>query len=154
MRCKFIWTGLCYFSEKKYSQIDKEALAIVWAVKENNLYLHGKKFTLITDHKPLVTIFSPEKGISATTAAGLQRYTLFLAGYSYDMKYKNTNSHGNCDRLSRLPMKSSNNSDRIGAVEVFNILHFETLPVTVKEISKATDYDPVLSRVKDSVVRS
>ena len=93
-------------AEKKYSQIDKEALAIVWAVKKNNLYLYGKKFTLITDHKPLVTIFSPEKGISATTAARLQRYALFLAGYSYDIKYKNTNSHGNCD--SFITSSSSN----------------------------------------------
>ena len=29
-------------AEKKYSQVDKEALAIVWAVKKNNLYLYGK----------------------------------------------------------------------------------------------------------------
>lgn len=82
-------------AERKYSQIDKEALAIVWAIKKNNLYLCGKKFTLITDHKPLMTIFSPAKGISTTTAARLQRYALFLAGYSYDIRYKNSDTQKN-----------------------------------------------------------
>ncbi|GFX90469.1 transposon Tf2-11 polyprotein [Trichonephila clavipes] len=41
-------------SEKKYSQIDKEALSIVWAVRKFYLYLKGRRFTLITDHKPLI----------------------------------------------------------------------------------------------------
>ena len=140
-------------AEKKYSQIDKEALAIVWAVKKNNLYLYGKKFTLITDHKPLTTIFSPEKGISTTTAARLQRYALFLAGYSYDIKYKNTKSHGNCDSLSRLPLKIADDSYRADATELFYMSHFEKLPVTVEEIRRATDHDRVLSRVKDSIRR-
>ena len=88
---------------------------IVWAVKKNNFYLNGKKFTLITDHKPLTTIFSPEKGISTTTAAWLQRYALFLAGYLYDIKYKNTKSHGNCDSLSCLPLKIADDSYRADA---------------------------------------
>ena len=65
-------------AERKYSQIDKEALAIVWGVKKFNLFLYGKKFTLITDHKPLMTIFSPQKGISTTTAARLQRLCFVL----------------------------------------------------------------------------
>lgn len=140
-------------AERKYSQIDKEALSIVWAVKKNNLYLYGKEFTLITDHKPLMTIFSPKKGISSTTAARLQRYALFLAGYTYDIKYKNTKSHGNCDSLSRLPQKTSVDSYRIDATEIFYMSHFESLPVTVDEIRRATDHDPVLSRVKDSIRR-
>lgn len=77
-------------AEKRYSQIDKEALAIVWGVKKFHLYLYGRHFTLITDHRPLLSIFSPSKGTNATTAARLQRYALFLAGHDYDIRYKNT----------------------------------------------------------------
>ena len=37
-------------AEQKYSQLDKEALSIVWAVKKFFNYLCMKHFTIITDH--------------------------------------------------------------------------------------------------------
>lgn len=37
--------------ERKYSQTEKEALALVWSVEHFNIFLFGKEFDLITDHK-------------------------------------------------------------------------------------------------------
>ncbi|XP_021339765.1 uncharacterized protein K02A2.6-like, partial [Mizuhopecten yessoensis] len=84
-------------AERNYSQIDKEALGLVWGVKHFHDYLFGRRFTLLTDHKPLVAIFNPEKSIPTTTASRMQRYALFLSGLTYDIEYKHTKAHGNAD---------------------------------------------------------
>ena len=39
--------------ERRYSQTEREALAIVWASERFHIYLYGIKFHLVTDHKPL-----------------------------------------------------------------------------------------------------
>ena len=75
-------------AERNYAQIDKEALATVWGVKKFHNYLFGRNFTLLTDHEPLTSIFHPSKSFSAVTAARLQRYALFLAGFDYTLSTK------------------------------------------------------------------
>ena len=61
-------------AEKSYTQMQKEALAIVYGIQKFRQYLLGRKFNLITDHKPLLTIFHPAKGIPETAASRLQRW--------------------------------------------------------------------------------
>ena len=50
-------------SQRNYSQIQKEALAIIFALKKIYLFLFGKKFILVTDDKPLIAMYGPHKGI-------------------------------------------------------------------------------------------
>ena len=132
-------------AEKNYAQIDKEALALVFAVQRFHTYLYGRKFVLVTDHKPLVTLLGPKRGIPPLAAARLQRWAIILAAYSYEIEYKATQQHANADSLSRLPLKITN--DPLDEVNIFNIAQVEALPTTAAQVATATKKDPLLSQV-------
>ena len=51
-------------AEKKYFQVEKEGLACVFWVKRFHSYLYGHPFTLISDHRVLLALFSSQQGIA------------------------------------------------------------------------------------------
>ena len=56
-------------AEKKYAQLDKEGLSIVFSVKKFHNYLFGTKFEIRTDHKPLEHLFSENRPIPQLASA-------------------------------------------------------------------------------------
>ncbi|XP_064394484.1 uncharacterized protein K02A2.6-like [Halichondria panicea] len=131
-------------TEKNYAQLEKEALSLVFGVKKFHQYLYGRKFTLITDHKPLTAIFGSKKGIPTLAAARLQRWALLLSTYDYEIQFKPTESHSNADGLP-LPVLDSDNGGE--AVSLFNVSQVQSLPVTFQQVQQATKRDPVLSKL-------
>ena len=139
-------------SERNYSQLEKEALALIFWVQKFHRYLYGRKFNLITDHKPLTTILGPKKGIPSLAAARLQRWAILLSAYDYNIHYKSTTEHGNADGLSRLPLPVTTPSLDTQSATTFNIGQIQALPVTFQHIQKATRRDPVLGKVYHYVI--
>ena len=92
-------------AERNYSQIEKRALAIVYAVKKFHQYLFGRHFLLYTDHKPLLGLLSEQKGISNMAAA-----------------HRSGSGNSYADFFSRFPSNEKENSLSV-KLEVFMAAH-------------------------------
>ena len=66
-------------AEKKYSQLEKEGLAIVFGVKKFHQYLYGWKFVVHSDHKPLQFLFKEDKPVPTMASARIQRWRVRLS---------------------------------------------------------------------------
>ena len=88
---------------EKYSLLEKEGLAIVFGVKKFHHYLYGRRFTILSDHKPLQHIFKETSAIPPLASARIQRWALLLGGYDYTISFKSGEQNANADMLSRLP---------------------------------------------------
>ena len=88
-------------TEQRYSQTEREALAIVWACEHLYLYVHGKPVTIYTDHKPLVSIYGNP---SSKPPARIKRWALRLQPYQITVKYRRREVNP-ADYLSRHPKK-------------------------------------------------
>ena len=75
-------------AERRYSHLDKEALAIVFGVGKFHRYIFGRRFLLYSDHKPLIHIFGESQSVPVMASARLQRWALTLSSYTYSIKYK------------------------------------------------------------------
>ena len=91
-------------AERNYAQLDKEALSIVFGVKHFHQYLYGRKFIIMSDHKPLQYLLGETRGIPPMASARIQRWALMLSAYHYEICYRPGADHANADGLSRLPL--------------------------------------------------
>ena len=122
-------------------------MSLIFGLKRFHQYLYGRKFTLITDHKPLLTILGPKKEIPPLAAARLQRWAVLLSTFKYDIQFKSTKAHGNADGLSCLPIPKVTQEGATQEVSLFNIAQINCLPVTAAQVAKTTQSDPVLSKI-------
>ena len=56
-------------AEKNYYQLEKEGLAIVFAVKKFHQFLFGRPLTITSDHKPLQHLLKPSNAIPTMASA-------------------------------------------------------------------------------------
>lgn len=139
-------------AEQKYSQIEKEALAIVFAIKKFHQFIHGRSFLIQSDHKPLQYLFNENRQVPVMASARIQRWSLLLSMYNYKIAYKEGSTISHADALSRLPLRQASISSSVP--EELNLLinHLSTSIVTADQIRKWTDSDPVLARVRRFVL--
>ena len=121
----------------RYSQTEKEALAIVWGVEHFHLYVYGQEFVLVTDHKPLETIYGNR---NSKTSARTERWVLRLQSYSSTIKYK-SGRENQVDYLSRHPTSASLKQQRMTEAHIDMIVRASVPTLTTEEIEAATNSD-------------
>ena len=134
--------GAC---DKNYTQVEKEALSLVFGVKRFHQFLDGRKFTLVTNHKPLQAILGLKSAVPTLAAARMQRWAPVLSTYDYDLVYHRSEEHSNADPLSRLPYQDSSIAME-GKVYTLGAVR-EDFPIMAMDIAQATLKDPLLCKV-------
>lgn len=134
-------------SERNYSAIEKEALAIIFSVTKLKQYLLGIHFFLQTDHKPLLSIFGEGRGLPIMAAARVQRWALILSGFDYTIKYVN-GTFNDADGFSRMPQIEYKNCGNLEGCNYINYIEINScLNLCYKDIAKETRLDPLLAKL-------
>ena len=69
----------------------------MWATKYFQPYLYGRRFKIVSDHKPLVWVMNvKDPGLR------LLRWRIQLAEYDYKITYRPGSQNTNADALSRI----------------------------------------------------
>ncbi|KAL5503067.1 hypothetical protein EMCRGX_G009958, partial [Ephydatia muelleri] len=101
------WKPVAYASrsmsdtEKRYAQIEKEALATVWACDKFASYIVGLKVHIETDHKPLVPLLGSKH--LDTLPPRILRFRLRLARFDFTIQHVPGKLLCTADALSRAP---------------------------------------------------
>lgn len=127
-------------TEKNYAQIEKEMLAIVYALEKYHHYVYGREVIIHTDHKPLVNI--TQKSL-AKAPKRLQSMLLRIQDYNYKLIYKPGKSIPVADALSRAPV---DNSDHVNFVS--NAANLPLKEEKFEEIKRETDKDQIMCDLK------
>nr|XP_049699503.1 uncharacterized protein LOC110376634 [Helicoverpa armigera] len=131
--------------ERRYCQTEKEALALVWAVEHFHMFLYGKEFDLITDHKPLEVIFGPK----SKPCARIERWILRLQSYKYNVIYR-PGKNNIADPLSRLCTFKHDETKQKDYVQDI-IDHARPIAVSLKDIEEHSKTDIDIQKVKQGI---
>ena len=135
-------------TQRRYSQIKKEALSLVYALKKFHQFLYGRKF---------IALFAPDKGTPAMAANRLARWALLVHQCDYTVEYRRSKDHGNADALSRLPFSNDRSFDGEEMKEDFDsVCLVRTIirqinPDNPLLVVRETAKDPILSQVMQFV---
>ncbi|XP_075534959.1 uncharacterized protein LOC142570460 [Dermacentor variabilis] len=139
-------------AERNYSQLDREALALVFGVDRFHQHLWGIPFEAYTDHKLRVGLLGANKPVTVKASPRLVRWALKLSAYNCALVYKPGKELGPADALSRLSLPNDSTSIPAPA-EIFMLEEAYPRLLSPAVVARATRNDPVLDHVVHSVLK-
>ena len=144
-------------AERNYPQLDLEAMALDYGLRRFRNYIVGSPHTiiLVTDHKPLESVFNGSRKGSIRT----ERIKMRHQDIRYKVIYRKGKANS-CDYLSRhaTPWKHVPDQEQTEAADLNNLLYtLHTTPIidriTLAGIAQATSSDNVLAELRNMVKR-
>ena len=154
-------------TESRYSVIELECLAVMWACRKCHLYLAGLPyFDLVVDHRPLVPILN-SKRLTEIENPRLQRLREKLTPYSFSACWQKGAKHCIPDALSRAPVSDPAPEDEVA--EMSEAVHTAVVAAlqltgedgaqiaplrdrTLDAVRAAAARDPEYSMLRDTVI--
>ena len=132
-------------TEMRYSQIERETLAVTYACEKNHLYLFGRNFVLYNDNKALTNILNNPK---STPPPRIERMLLRIQGYTFTTEYVRSGENV-ADYLSRHPTSDLSHLQYIENHINFISTFASPQAITLEHIKIATKADPFLQKLTE-----
>ena len=132
-------------TEKRYSQIEKEMLSVVFGLTRFHTYTYGRKVTVHNDHKPLAAVLKRPVGENPIR---LQRMLCRIMGYDLDFKYIKGKDLLIADALSRAHTINHTRSQSEEEIETIGlVIQDQSVTRHLDGTAKETAKDKVLQSV-------
>ena len=137
-------------TEERYANIERELLAIVFALQRLNHYTFGRTITVQSDHQPLQSIW--KKSI-VSVSPRLQSLLLRLAHNDINIEFLHKKENVIADALC--PLQSNNSKVKDSNIDVIPVHHItQSAPVSkarLQELRLAAQSDPTLHSLAKTV---
>lgn len=142
-------------AERNYSQLHREALAIVFAVKKFHKFIFGHKVVVYTDCKALESLLSNEKNLNTVINSRFIRWILLLQNYDLEIKFRSSKLTAGADALSRLPLNESTEIEKEPlSSECLNLFNDDLeQKISIEDVKKETRNNPVCQQVMKYIVK-
>ena len=150
------WKPVAYASrsltdtERRYAQIEKEALAITWSCEKFSDYILGKEILIETDHKPLVPLLTSKQLDSLPPR--VLRFRLRMDRFTYSICHVPGKDLHTADALSRAPLETTTDDKTLEELAELNMVtHVKHLPAgreRLEAIREAQKADQTCSTLK------
>ena len=134
-------------TQKRYSQLHREALTIMFELDRFYKFIFGRKFTIVTYSQAAKEMFKEKNCGPAVTSARMQRWGAKLAGFEYVVIDRGSSKMAVPDALSRLPMDQHFQENEEAIENELAINMISELPTTHEEIRQENLKDRVLVEV-------
>ena len=143
--------------QSRYSNIEREMLALVLSIQRYHTHLHARLFVIITDHQPLVNITA--KPIHSAPPR-LQRMLMQIQGYNFTVRYRQMIL---ADALSHSPNAENNSFIQLDlrvdgldmqledhTLKTIALINFSKSKQ--KQLQTETSNDPILRELMDTIM--